>query len=158
MYRNLSLDSSTDSGVFYVERWLAESSPIRNNTQAILNSTELSWAMASETITISSVASPEPQRVTIDTDSNEPTFPYRFGNRHPILPPSLHDLNFPHNPFNVLATTAVIRKDEEYSPQSPEPSDPSPKSTPTIECEHHWRLGDTAHNHRWQNVLFWASA
>ena len=44
--------------------------------------------------------------------------------------PSLNDLNLPPKPFNVLASMAVIRQDQEDSPQSPEPSDPSPISTP----------------------------
>ena len=79
-----------------------------------------------------SVASPEPQIVTIDSDSNEPTFPFAFGTQYPIVPPSLNDLNLPPNSFNVLATMAVIRQDEEDSPQSPEPSDPSPISTPPM--------------------------
>ena len=129
MYRNFSLDASTDSDVFYVEHSLAESSPIRNNTPAFLNSTQLSAAMEPEAIAISSVTSPEPQIVTIDSDSNEPTFPYAFGIQHPIVPPSLDDLNLPPNPFNVFATMAVIQQDQEDSPQSPEPSDPSPIST-----------------------------
>ena len=77
-------------------------------------------------------ASLEPQIVTIDSDSNEPTFPYAFGTQHPIVPPSLNDLNLPPNPLNVLATMAVIQHDQEDSPQSPEPSDPSPISTPPI--------------------------
>ena len=68
--------------------------------------------------------------MTIDTDSNEPTFLYVFGTQHPIVPPSLNDLNLPPNPFNVLATMAVVQQDQEDSPQSPEPSDPSPISTP----------------------------
>ena len=123
MYRNLSLDSSTDSDIFYVERSSAEGSPIRNNTPAIFKSTELSGAMARDTIIISSIASPEPQIVTIDSDSNKTTFPYGFGNQNPIVPHSFNDINLPHNPFNVLATIAVIRLDEEYSSQSPEPSD-----------------------------------
>ena len=75
MYRNPSPNSSTNSDVFYVEQSSPERSPIRNNTPVILNSTQLSEAMDPETITISSVASPEPQIVTIDSDSNEPTFP-----------------------------------------------------------------------------------
>ena len=79
MYRNLSFNSSTDSDVFYVEHSSPERSPIRNNTPVILNSTQLSEAMDPETITISSLASPEPQIVTLDSDSNEPTFPYAFG-------------------------------------------------------------------------------
>ena len=115
-----------------MERSSAESIPIRNITPAILNSTELSGAIARETITIASVASPEPQVVTRDSDSNEPTFAYGFGNQQPIVSPSLNDLNLPQNPFNVLATMAVIRHDEENSPQSPEPSDPSPISTPPM--------------------------
>ena len=131
MYRNPNLNSSTDSDVFYVEHSSAESSPIRNNTPAILNSTQLSGTMEPEAITIS-VASPEPQIVTIESDSNEPTFPYAYGTQHPILPPSLNDLNLPPNPFNVLATMAVIQQDQEDSPQSPEPSDPSPISTPPM--------------------------
>ena len=132
MYRNFSLDASTESDVFYVEHSSAESRPIRINTPAILNSTQLSGAMEREAITISSVASPEPQIVTIDSDSNEPTFPYGFGHQNPIVPPNLNDLNLPPNPFNVLATMAVVRQDEEDSPQSPEPSDPSLISTPLM--------------------------
>ena len=68
--------------------------------------------------------------MTIDSDSNGPTIPYEFGSQHPFVPPSLHDLNLPPNPFNVLATMAVIRADQKYSPHSPEPSIPSPISTP----------------------------
>ena len=109
-----------------------ERSPIRNNTPAILNSTQLSGAMDPETITISSVAFPEPQIVTIESDSNEPTFPYAFGAQYPIVPPSLNNLNLPPNPFNVLASMAVFQQDQEESPQSPEPSDPPPISTPPM--------------------------
>ena len=132
MYRNRSFDSSTDSDVFYVEHSSPERSPIRNNTPAILCSTQLSGAMEPEAITISSVASPEPQIVTIESDSNELTFPDAFDTQHPIVPPNLNHLNLPHNPVNVLATVAVIQPDQEVSPQSPEPSAPSPISTPPM--------------------------
>ena len=132
MYQNLSPNSSTHSDVFYVKQSTPERSPIRNNTPVILNSKQLSEAMDPETITISSVASPVPQIVTIDSDSNEPTFPYAFGAQYPIVPPNLNDLNLPPNPFNVLASMVVIRQDQEQSPQSPEPSDPSPISTPPM--------------------------
>ena len=129
----LSLDSSsTESDVSYVERSSEEGSPARNNTPAVLNSTQLSRAMARETITMSSVTSLEPQIVTIDWDSNEPTIPYGFGSQHPIKPPILKDLSLPQNPFIVLATLAVIRAEEEYSPQSPEPSIPFSISTPPL--------------------------
>ena len=105
----LSLDSSsTESDVLFVERSSEESSPTRNNTAVVLNSTQLSGAMDRATITISSVASLEPQIVTIALDSSEPTFPYGFGNQHPIVPPSLNDLNLPPNPFYLLATMTVI--------------------------------------------------
>ena len=129
----LFLDSSsTELDVFYVERSSEEGGPAWNETLAVLNSSQLSGAMARETITISCVDSLEPQIVRIDSDSNEPTIPYGFGNQHPIVPPSLNDLNLPPNPFNVLATTAVIRANKEYSPQSPQPSIPSPISTPLM--------------------------
>ena len=130
---NISLDScSTESDVFYVEQTSTEGSPIRNNTLAILNSTEITGAMDREVITISSVASPEPRIVTLDSDSNDPTIPYGFGNQQPIVPPSLNDLNLPPNPFNVLATMAVIEGNDAFSPQSPEPSIPSPIPTPPM--------------------------
>ena len=132
MYRNLSVNSSTDSDIFYVEHSSPERSPIRHNTPAILNYTLLSGAIDPETITISSVASPEPQIVTIESDSNEPTFPYAFGAQYPIVPPSLNDLNLPANPFSVLASMTVIQQDQEDSPHSPEPCDPSPISTPPM--------------------------
>ena len=90
-------------------------------------------------ISISSIASPEPPIVTIDSDSNEPTMPYGFGWQPPIIPPSLNDLNLPLNPFNILATMAVVNPseddyDENYSPQSPETRafKPSPISTPPM--------------------------
>ena len=130
---NISVDSSsTESDVFYVEQSSVEGSPIRNNTPAILNSTEISGAMEREVITISSVASPEPRIVTLDSDSNDPTIPYGFGSQQPVVPPSLSDLNLLPNTFNVLATMAVIRAVDAYSPQSPEPSIPSPISTPPM--------------------------
>ena len=132
MYRDIPLNASTDLDVFYVEHSSPENSPIKNNTPAILNFTQLSGAMEPQAITVSSVASPEPQRVTFDTDSNEPTFPYAFGTPHPIVPSSLNDINLPPNPFNVLATLAVIQQDQKDSPQPPEPSDLSPISTPPM--------------------------
>ena len=92
--------------------------------------------MARVTITTASVASPEPQIVTNDSDSNEPTIPYGFGNQRPTVPPSVNDLNLPPNPFKVITTMAVNRADEVYSPQSPEPSIPSAISTPPI-CKYH---------------------
>ena len=125
----LSLDfSSTESD----QRSSEEGTPSRNNTPAVFNSPQLSGAMARETITFSSVASQEPQIVTIDSDSNEPTIPYGFGNQNPIVPPSLDDLNLIPNPFNVLAKMTVIQPDKEYSPQSPELSNPSPIATPSM--------------------------
>ena len=117
---------------FYVERPSEEGSPVRKKTPAVLNSKQLSGAMARETITIASAASLESQIVTIDSDSNESTIAYGFGNKHPIVSPRLNDLNLPPDPFIVLATMAVIRADEEYSPQSTEPSIPSPNSTPPM--------------------------
>ena len=88
--------------------------------------------MEREVITISSVASPEPRVVTLDSDSNDPTIPNGFGSQQPIVPPSLNDLNLPPNPLNVLATMAVVRVHDAYSPQSAEPSIPSPISTPPM--------------------------
>ena len=63
--------------------------------------------------------------------------PYGFGRQLPIVPPSLNDLNLPPNPFNILATMAVVNHTEDdndynYSPRSPEPSKPSPISTPPM--------------------------
>ena len=89
---NIYLDSSsTESDVFHVEQSSGEGSPIRNKTPAILNSTEISGAMEREVITISSVASPEPRILTLDSDSNDPTITYGFGSQQPIVPPSLND-------------------------------------------------------------------
>ena len=111
---------------------MEERSLIQKNTPAILSSTELSAAMEREVIKIPSVASPESRIVTLDSKSNDPTIPYGFGHQQPIVTPSLNDLNLPPNPFNVLATMAVIRADDAYSPQSPEPSILSPISTPPM--------------------------
>ena len=115
-----------------MEQSSVEGSPIRNINPAILNSTEISGAMERRVITISSAASPEPRIVTLDSESNDPTIPYGFGSQQPIVPPSPNDLNLPPNPFNVLATMAVDRVDDANSPHSPEPSIPSPISTPPM--------------------------
>ena len=86
---------------------------------------------------ISTIASPQPHIFTINDDSNEPTLPYGFGRQLPIVPPNLNDLNLPPNPFNILATMAVVLQtqnthDDNYSPHSPEPSELSSISTPPM--------------------------
>ena len=136
MSPNISLDS-TDSDVFYLEQISNEPNPRRNNSPNIPNSTELSEQHTGRMPSVSSIATAEPRIFTIDDDSNEPTMPYGFGRQLPIIPPSLNDLNLPPNPFNILATMAVADNTEEanddnYSPQSPEPSELSPISTPTM--------------------------
>ena len=134
MSSNISIDS-TDSDVFYVEQISNEPSPQRNNSPDILNSTELSEHHTARMPSISTIASPKPYIFTTDYDSNEPTIPYGFGRQLPTVPPSLNDLNLPPNPFKIPATTAIANntedaKDDNYSPQSPEPSEPSPISAP----------------------------
>ena len=134
MASNLSLNS-IGSDVLYVEQLTKDQSLTRPNTPIVLKSTKVSGDDTREMISVSSITSPEPQIVTIDSDSNEPTMPCRFGRQLPKIPPSLNDLNLPPNPFNILATMAVVNHTEndnndDYSPQSPEPSDPSPTSTP----------------------------
>ena len=127
--------ASDDSDVFYVEQSSSETSPQRHNLPKILNSTEMSEHHTTRMPSISSIVSPEPRIFTIDDDSIEPTMPYGFGRQLPIVPPSLNDLNLPPNPFNILATMAIANNNEEanddnYSPQSPDPSVPSSISTP----------------------------
>ena len=128
--------NSIDSDVLYVEQSSNDQSLPRPNTPIVLNSTEMSGNDTRELISISSIASPEPHIVTIDSDTDELTIPYGFGRQLPIIPPRLKDLNLPHNLFNIPATMAVVNQedgnDENYSPQSPEPSEPSPISTPPM--------------------------
>ena len=136
MSSNISLDS-TDSDVFDVEQISNETSPRRNNSPDILNSTERLEHHATRVPSFSTIPSPEPQIVTIDVDSNKPTMPYTFGRQLPIIPPNLNGLNLPPNPFNILATMAAANNTEEsnddnYSPQSPELSELSPISTPPM--------------------------
>ena len=136
MSSNICLDS-TNSNVFYVEQISNEPSPQRNNSQHILNSTELSEHHATRMPSISTISSPQPHIFTINDDSNEPTIPYGFGRQLPIVPPSLNDLNLPPKVFKILATMALANNtedanDDNYSPQSPEPSGPSPTSTPPM--------------------------
>ena len=135
MAYNLSLNSN-DSDVLYAEESFKDQSLPRTKTPIVLISTEMSGNDSREMISISSIASPQPQIVTINSDSNEPTMPYGFGRQLPIIPPSLNDLNLPPNPFDILTKMVVVNQengfDENYSPQSPGPSEPSPISTPPI--------------------------
>ena len=133
MNRNLSLaSSSTQSDVVHVERSSEDSSPFRNNTPAVLNSMQLSGPLARDTITISSVASSKAQFVSIDSDSNKPTIPFAFGNQHPIVPPSLNDLNLLPNLFNLLGYYGRNSTKRGTKPQSPEQYHPYPISTPLL--------------------------
>ena len=141
MSSNISFDS-TDSDVFYVEQISNEPSPRRNNSLDILNSTERSEHHATRMPSISTIASPQPYIFTINDDSNEPTLPYGFGRQLPVVPPSLNDLNLPPNPFNILATMAIANNtgdanNDNYSPQSLEPSLSSPISTPPMKVSAH---------------------
>ena len=152
MATNLSLNS-TDSDVFYVEQSSNDQSIPRPNTPSVLNSTEISGDDTREMISISSITSLEPQIVTIDDDSNEPTMPYWFGRQLPIIPPSLNDLNLPPSPFNILATMAIANNTEDvndnnYSPESPEPSELSPIWTPpmNVSAFNSWETSYTTTN------------
>ena len=133
MASNLSMNSN-DSDVFYGEHSYNDQILARPNTPIVLNSKEMSGNDGQDMISVSYVASPEPQIVTIDSDCNEPTMPYGFGRQLSIILPSLNDLNLPPHSFNILATMAVVNQedgyDENYSPQSPETSEPSPMSMP----------------------------
>ena len=102
-----------DSDVFYVEQSSNDTILPRPNTPIVLNSTEMSGNDTREFSTMSSIASPEPQIVRIDCNSNELTMPYGFGQQLSIIPPSLNDLNLPPNPFNILATMAVVNPTED---------------------------------------------
>ena len=120
MASNISLDS-VDYDVFFVEQVSNEPSRQGNNSAKILNSTELSGTQATEMPTFSSVASPEPDIVTLDDDSNESTRPYGFGGQLPIIPPRLNDPNLPPKQLNILALMAVVHptgdgEDKNYSP------------------------------------------
>ena len=95
MAYHLSLNS-TDSDVFYVEQSSNDQSIPRPNTPIVLNSTEISGDETRETISISSIASPEPQIVTIGDDSNEPTMPYGFEKQ---LPPVFLSRQSRHPPL-----------------------------------------------------------
>ena len=134
MASNTSIDS-VNSEVFFVEQISKEPSPQRNNSPNIMNSPEASQTHTAGTPSVSSIASRESQLLTVNDDSNEPTMTYGLGRQLPIVPPSLNDLKLPPNPFNILATMVAVHHTEDgnednYSTQSPEPSEPSPISTP----------------------------
>ena len=152
MSSNISLES-TNSDVFYVEQISNEPSPQRNNSPDILNSTERSEHHGTRLPSIFTIASPQPYIFTINDESNEPTIPYGFGRQLPIVPPSLNDLNLPPNPFNILATMAISNNTEDandnnYSPESPEPSELSPISTPpmNVSAFNSWETSYTTTN------------
>ena len=128
---------TSDSDVLYVKQLLNEPIPPRIKTPEVLNSTELSAVHPRKAITISTVASPRPRKITINSDSNDTTMLYGYGRQDPKVPPSLKDLNLPPHPFKISATMAVIKADpttyhKNFSPPSPEPSDASPISTPPM--------------------------
>ena len=129
--------NSIDSDVFFGEQIFSEPSPQRNISLNYINSTEQLRTHTKEMPKYSSFASSESDIVSIDDNSNEPTFRYGLGAQQPIVPPSLNNLNLPPNPYNILAAMTVIQqnrtqRDGNYSPQSPEPSELSPIATPPM--------------------------
>ena len=159
----MSLNSSvnsTDSDVFYVEQLSDEPSPRRNNTPDILNSTERTDHQAMRMPSVSTIASPQPHFVTIDDDSNQITIPYGFGQQHPIVPPSLNDLNLAPNPFNILATMAIANNtghdNGHYSPDSPDPSLPSSISSPPMSVSA-FHSFETTHSTTDDNTFYYSS-
>ena len=157
MSSNISIASS-DSDVFFVEQILNEPNPQRNNGPNILNSTEISQTHTARMPSVSSIASPEPQILTIHDNSNEPTMPYGFGRQLSIVPPSLNDLNLPPNPFNILATMVVVThaqddNNDDYSPQSSELYELSPISTPPMNVST-FDKGETSHTTTDDNTFY----
>ena len=114
----------------YVEALSGEQNSRRHITHELLNPTQLSGALVREMITISSVATPEPQIVSIASNSNEPTIQYGYRRRAPNIPSCLNDLNLPLNPCNVMTpiSLAAIKKRGTYAPAA----DDSPTSTTTF--------------------------
>ena len=108
---NISINS-IDSDVFFVEQLSSEPSPQRNISPNILTLTELSGIHTTELPTVWSVTSLEPDIVTLDDNSNDPTFPYGFGAQRPIVSPSVNDLNLPPNLFNILAAMTVVQQNQ----------------------------------------------
>ena len=136
MSSNISLDS-TDSDVFYVEQISNESSPQRNNSQDIHNSTERSEHHAMRMPSISTITSPSPTFSRSTTTLMSQPYHTVLGGSSWSFPPSLNDLNLPPNPFNILVTMAVVHpirntQDDNDSPQSPDPSELSSISTPPM--------------------------
>ena len=136
MASNISINS-IDSDVFLSSNYQA--SQAHNETRSLnnLNSTTLLANHTRGMPTISSITSPEPNFVTLDDNSNDPIFPYGFEVYQPIVLPSLNSLNLPTNLFNILAAMTVVQQipsqhDDNYSPQTPEPSESSTISTPPI--------------------------
>ena len=121
---------SNDSFLFYVEESSNERNPPRPNTPIVLTSKKMSGNNTRKMMTLSSIVSLRPQIVTIESDSNEPTRPNGFGWQLPFVPPRPNNLYLPPNPFSIMVTVAVANAtaehhDKNYSPESPEPSEPS---------------------------------
>ena len=116
MFRLITSDS-TDSDVFNVERSSGDYSSTRIFTPDIFNSTELSGAHAAEVIKFSPVASREPQMVTIESVSKQPTIPYGYERQQTVIPPSFNDLNLPMNPFIIITivSPAATTEAQQYS-------------------------------------------
>ena len=146
----LFLDSSsTESDVFYVERSSEEGSQARNNTPAVLNSTQLLAAMAKEKITISSVASLEPQIVAIDS-IRIPMNPH-FHMGWAVNIRSCHLASMISTcPQRIQCVSYYGRDRSRRRVQPPITGAIYPISSFNApnESEYHWRLRDNVHNNR----------
>ena len=107
----------TESDVFCVERLLGQHNLHRSKTSENVNSTHLSGAIAREVITISSVAPPEPQGVTIESNSIVFTLFYGYGRQQPEIRFSLTGLKLLGNAYNVMTpiSPATITDTPSYS-------------------------------------------
>ena len=97
--------------------------PVKN-TQDVLKSTETSEALAREVITISSGGSLEPNILTIESDSNEPTMLYAYGRQQLFIRPKFKDLNLQMNPLDVMTLVSPAPNTDEQTYPTQEVDNP----------------------------------
>ena len=130
MVTNVSINP-IDSDVFFCGATTKRAQTTTQQLPNFLLSMEISEMHTKEMPILSTVATSEPDFVTFDDYSNDPTSPYWFRAQQPTVPPCLNELNLPPNPSTILAIMALVRanptqRDKKYILQSPDPSEPSP--------------------------------
>ena len=113
---------SRDSDASCVERSSGKQTPTRHNTQNVIISAELSEVHVGDMnlvmMTVVPPTSPQPNFVTMESDTKEPTIPFGCGRQDPVIPAQFELVAQPFQRFSYNGGYPTSNESEQRAGQS----------------------------------------